>query len=269
MNRAMLGPVVMHAGAGQLPPGTALIAVAEDLAAASAALAAGADLIDLGPAPAEMIAAFRADHPGILVCAAGSPADVVREAAVARATGALLVCADAETAAASGLPADRILVEVLPAQVPRASQAGLAALVDADRAADLAARSDLSHRDTAAGTARRAGAAPRPAGPRGPNDPADPRGPGHDPADTRGPGHDPADTRGPGHDPADTRGPGHDPADADHGAVAGLVAIAAVSSWLGARAVRTRHPVQVRRALDMTASIRGIRPPARTIRGLA
>jgi len=239
MNRAMLGRMVMHAGAGQLPPGTALIAVAEDLAAASAALAAGADLIALGTAPAEMIAAFRADHPGSLVCAAGSPADAVREAAVAQATGALLVCADTETAAASGLPADRILVEVLPAQLPRASQTGLAALVDADRAADLAARSDLSHRDTADGTARRTGAAPRP-----------------------------ADTRGPD-DPADTPGLDHDPADGEHSAVAGVVAIAAVSSWLGARAVRTRHPVQVRRALDMTASIRGIRPPARTIRGLA
>ena len=49
----------------------------------------------------------------------------------------------------------------------------------------------------------------------------------------------------------------------------GVLAIAAIASWLGAAAVRTRHPEPVRRALDMTASIRGLRPPARAIRGLA
>lgn len=53
--------------------------------------------------------------------------------------------------------------------------------------------------------------------------------------------------------------------DADSGALA----IAAIASWLSAAAVRTRHPGPVRRALDMTASIRGLRPPARAVRGLA
>jgi hypothetical protein len=48
-----------------------------------------------------------------------------------------------------------------------------------------------------------------------------------------------------------------------------VLAIAAIASWLGAAAVRTRHPGPVRRALDMTASIRGLRPPARAVRGLA
>jgi dihydropteroate synthase len=48
-----------------------------------------------------------------------------------------------------------------------------------------------------------------------------------------------------------------------------VLAIAAIASWLGAAAVRTRYPGQVRRALDMTASIRGLRPPARAVRGLA
>jgi len=33
--------------------------------------------------------------------------------------------------------------------------------------------------------------------------------------------------------------------------------------------VRTRHPQPVRRALDLTDSVRGVRPPARTVRGLA
>lgn len=49
----------------------------------------------------------------------------------------------------------------------------------------------------------------------------------------------------------------------------GVLAIAAVSSWLGATVVRTRHAAAARRALDMTASIRGLRPPARAVRGLA
>lgn len=202
MNRAMLGRMVMRAVVGRPPPGTALIAVAHRLTEASVAVAAGADGVDLGAAPAEMIKGFRDLHPGFLVCATGSPADVVREPAVAAATGALLLCTGADAAAASGIPADRVLVDVLPAMVPAVSQAGFAALVDVDRAARLAAQGD----------------------------------------------------------PADT---------GDVAAVAGIVAIAAVSSWLGARAVRTRHPLQVRRALDMTASVRGIRPPARAVRGLA
>jgi hypothetical protein len=52
-------------------------------------------------------------------------------------------------------------------------------------------------------------------------------------------------------------------------AVAGIVAIAALSSWLGAAVVATRHPLPVARALQMAASIQGTRPPARTVRGLA
>ena len=47
------------------------------------------------------------------------------------------------------------------------------------------------------------------------------------------------------------------------------LAVAALSGWLGAAAVRTRHPQPVRRALDLTDSVRGVRPPARTVRGLA
>ena len=47
------------------------------------------------------------------------------------------------------------------------------------------------------------------------------------------------------------------------------VALAAVHAWQGARVVRTRHVVAVRRGLDMTASIAGLRPPAFAVRGLA
>ena len=50
---------------------------------------------------------------------------------------------------------------------------------------------------------------------------------------------------------------------------AAVIATAAVCTWLGAPVVRSRHTRAVRRAIDMTASIAGRRPPSRTIRGLA
>jgi hypothetical protein len=51
--------------------------------------------------------------------------------------------------------------------------------------------------------------------------------------------------------------------------VAAVVAVAAISTWLGVAGIRTRHVTQVRRAIDMTSSIVGTRPPALTTRGLA
>jgi len=57
--------------------------------------------------------------------------------------------------------------------------------------------------------------------------------------------------------------------DADAGSLAGVEAVAAVCAWLGVSVVRTRHVAEVRRALDMTETIRGTRPPAWTVRGLA
>jgi hypothetical protein len=62
-----------------------------------------------------------------------------------------------------------------------------------------------------------------------------------------------------------------EPVDCD-GAAAGVPAIvarAAIAAWRGAPAVRTREVRAVRRAVDMTAAIRGDRRPACTIRGLA
>ena len=50
---------------------------------------------------------------------------------------------------------------------------------------------------------------------------------------------------------------------------AAVIATAAVCTWLGAPVVRSRHTRAVRRAIDMTASIAGHRPPSRTVRGLA
>ncbi len=53
------------------------------------------------------------------------------------------------------------------------------------------------------------------------------------------------------------------------GGIHAIVAAAALACWLGAAIVRTRHPLAVRRAVDMAASIAGLRPPARAVRGLA
>jgi hypothetical protein len=46
-------------------------------------------------------------------------------------------------------------------------------------------------------------------------------------------------------------------------------AIAAVCAWAGAKVIRTRHVAEIRRSLDMTESILGVRRPAWTLRGLA
>ncbi len=227
-----------HARAGRSVIDTAVaavLAVVTSAAEAVAAVDAGADLLDLPDASPDTIAAVQARCPGILVCGPDQPADVMRDAAAGRATGALLICAGIEAARASDLPANRLLVSVPPDLVRQAALAGWAALVDADLAAAQAAREERVGHAPGGGERAEAGAAgPAEAGPA---------------------------EAGAGSWP--TAG---ERADQDH---AGIAAMAALSSWLGAAVVRTRHPVPVRRALDMAASIRGIRPPARTVRGLA
>jgi len=52
-------------------------------------------------------------------------------------------------------------------------------------------------------------------------------------------------------------------------ALARAEAIAAVCAWTGAKVIRTRHVAEIRRCLDMTESILGLRRPAWTLRGLA
>ena len=49
----------------------------------------------------------------------------------------------------------------------------------------------------------------------------------------------------------------------------GTLAATAVAAWLGARVFRTHDVRATRRTLDMVATIRGDRAPARTVRGLA
>lgn len=198
------GPGGAVSGPPSRNPPARLLAVVADLGQAVAAVLAGADLIELA-APdgqaAAVPALLRARCQGVLVCADEPGADLVRDPPIARATGARLICAGLAEAAACGLPAGQVIVQVTPGEVTMAAKAGWAALVDAD-AADAAAVA-------ASGT------------------------------------------------------------DSDPAGLAGVVAAAALGCWLGAALVRTRHVRPVRRALDMTAVIRGTRPPARTLRGLA
>lgn len=49
----------------------------------------------------------------------------------------------------------------------------------------------------------------------------------------------------------------------------GTLATTAVSAWLGARIYRVHEVEETRQVLDMVATLRGERPPARTMRGLA
>ncbi len=49
----------------------------------------------------------------------------------------------------------------------------------------------------------------------------------------------------------------------------GTLAATAISAWHGARVFRVHDVPETRQVLDMVASIRGTRPPARAVRGLA
>ena len=51
--------------------------------------------------------------------------------------------------------------------------------------------------------------------------------------------------------------------------LSGTLAATAISAWHGARVFRAHQVAETRQVLDMVSSIRGLRPPARTTRGLA
>ena len=51
--------------------------------------------------------------------------------------------------------------------------------------------------------------------------------------------------------------------------LAGTLAATSVCAWQGARIFRAHHVRQTRQVVDMVAAIRGDRPPARAVRGLA
>ena len=214
-------------------PRTALMVVADTAVAAGSAVGEGADLIDLtGAVPAE-IAAFRRAHPGVPVCAdAGTGADT--DADTGAYGGPADLTRDPAVAAASG-------ARLICARQEEAARSGLPPerlLIETSPAGLIAALAggypvlvDLHGTGTGTGTGTRTG-----------------------------PGRTSQDS-GTSPDEAAVSG------DGPPGAAA--LAVAALSGWLGAAVVRTRHPQPVRRALDLTDSVRGVRPPARTVRGLA
>jgi len=214
-------------------PRTALMVVADTAVAAGSAVHEGADLIDLtGAVPAE-IAAFRRAHPGVPVCAdAGTGADT--DADTGAYGGQADLTRDPAVAAASG-------ARLICARQEEAARSGLPPerlLIETSPAGLIAALAggypvlvDLHGTGTGTGTGTRTG-----------------------------PGRTSQDS-GTSPDEAAVSG------DGPPGAAA--LAVAALSGWLGAAVVRTRHPQPVRRALDLTDSVRGVRPPARTVRGLA
>jgi len=214
-------------------PRTALMVVADTAVAAGSAVHEGADLIDLtGAVPAE-VTAFRRAHPGVPVCAdAGTGADT--DADTGAYGGQADLTRDPAVAAASG-------ARLICARQEEAARSGLPPerlLIETSPAGLIAALAggypvlvDLHGTGTGTGTGTRTG-----------------------------PGRTSQDS-GTSPDEAAVSG------DGPPGAAA--LAVAALSGWLGAAVVRTRHPQPVRRALDLTDSVRGVRPPARTVRGLA
>jgi len=207
--------------------------VADTAAAASSAVDEGADLIDLtGAAPAE-VTAFRRAHPGVPVCA---DADAYVSTGGAGDTGGdgsqADLTRDPAVAAASG-------ARLICARQDDAARSGLPPgrlLIETSPAGLMAALAGgYPVLVNLPGTGARPGATPPDSG--------------TSPDEAAIPGDGPPGPPGP---------PG--PA---------ALAVAALSGWLGAAVVRTRHPQPVRRALDLTDSVRGVRPPARTVRGLA
>jgi hypothetical protein len=244
------------------------MAVAGTAAAAGSAVAAGADLVDLtGAAPTE-IAAFRRAHPGVPVCADGSDVDLTRDPSVAATSGARLICASREEAARSGLLPERLLIETSPDGLMTALAAGYPVLVDLPDGPAAHIQPGVTPPGTSpAGTPQPATAPPQ-ANPQPTTPPPGAESPhitpltiaplgAHASLTTR------ADAGVPEEDPRGAGVPGEEPPGA------GVLAVAALSGWLGAAVVRTRYPQPVRRALDLTDSVRGVRPPARTVRGLA
>lgn len=104
-------------------------------AGVDAAVAAGARMVDLGSASADVVASVRARQPGIFVCATGEgaeAADATWDATAAARTGAALICGSVPAALASGAGRESILIAAAPAQVAPLAADGWAVLVKAD-----------------------------------------------------------------------------------------------------------------------------------------
>jgi hypothetical protein len=117
------------------PDDTVVLAPAADLTAALAAVADGAELIDLWQATAQTAAAVRGHHPAEAICAPAGGAGLVRDLVTARHTGAILICADlaaAVAAEASGIDRSRLLVEAPPRRATGLLSAGWRVIVTTD-----------------------------------------------------------------------------------------------------------------------------------------
>lgn len=59
------------------------------------------------------------------------------------------------------------------------------------------------------------------------------------------------------------------PADGPRSPLAETIAMVSVYAWLGVQVFATDHPREAQQALDMVASVQGLRPPSAARRGLA
>jgi hypothetical protein len=126
-------------------PGIALLAPVATVEEAAAAAAAGAGLVDAGD-DAALVPAIRRAVSGVRVCGEHEDADLVRDTALARRTGAALICPGADAAEAAtrrGVAAERILVQAAPAGIEAVVRAGWPVLADLEGLADLGGGADL------------------------------------------------------------------------------------------------------------------------------
>jgi NADPH:quinone reductase-like Zn-dependent oxidoreductase len=105
---------------------------------AAAAALAGAQLVDAGD-DQSLVDAIRQAGIDVLIC--GPDADLSRDAGTALRTGGRLLCDGLAAARQSGLPPERILVQVRPGEVEATARSGWQALVDVDGDPDAAAHS--------------------------------------------------------------------------------------------------------------------------------
>jgi hypothetical protein len=258
-----------------------------DASAAGAAVRAGADMLDTGAAGPAAVRDIRARHPGVLLCAQWRQADL------ARPPEGRLICADVPAATAAveaGVPREAILVATRPPGIRELLAAGWAVLADVDHwpgtagilPGQAAAVGQITPRQQNCarpagegdGMAARTGDAAGEMGADAVAGAAGAAGPAPSGADAVAgaagaarPAPSGADAVAGAARPAPSVAVAAGAGDPEE--VHAAVAAAAVCAWMGVAAVRTRHVRAVRRALDMTASIRGARPPAWAVRGLA
>jgi hypothetical protein len=96
---------------------------------AAGAARAGAQLVDAG-GDQSLVDAIRQAGIDVLICGPG--ADISRDAGTVRPAGGRLLCDGLAAAEQSGLPPERILVQVGPGEVEDTARAGWQTLVDVD-----------------------------------------------------------------------------------------------------------------------------------------